>query len=162
MALPIKGCARPPAGTNHTITGAAIGPHGNTLYLATRERGAILAFLILKSSRLKFLDCISYHGLRGCDPAPGDHLHRPFNLKMSPSGRTFFVNLTNSPTLERYDLNSAGELDYTGCLSEDPDESQCQTVNLFPANITLAAISGDGESYYFGSGGNWQIFGPAD
>jgi len=80
---------------------------------------------------------------------------------MAPSGRSFYVNLTDSPTLERYDLGPGGKLQYAGCMSEDP-ESDCEVVDMSPSNITLATISNDGESYYFGYGGNWSIFSPED
>jgi len=159
-ALSDSSCWSPRRGSFSGLSDMEISPSGKFLYVSSVGRGSISTFGVGKTGHLKFMDCLGFHGLRGCRSAPQDHLFRPGKLALAPDGRSLYASLQDSQTVERYDVNKSGNLRFHGCISSKID-SDCEYFDGSRAAITLDAISSDGKSFYFGERGSWSVFGPS-
>lgn len=152
-------CRKSPVGQGITITASVMAPGGNRFFVVSRDEGVVQSYRILKNGHLEYSNCIGYRGEGGCESAPDDHLRRPGSAVISPSGKTLFVNLTDSSTVERYNVRRTGELEYAGCLSDatEPSIDECPKIDV-PSPFYLSSISPNGKQYYFGGSGTWSIF----
>lgn len=111
-------CTNVPGSAFDAPAAMAISPDGDSLYVASRVSSSVTHFTIGAGGALSFEACASDSGSGGdCSNVPGTVFATPAVLAVSPDGGALYASASLSDTLTRFSLAPAGQMAYTGCVS---------------------------------------------
>ncbi len=146
-----NGCADP---TNDSLTwpeGVAVSPDGKSVYVTSRDDGAITRFKRASNGSLTYKDCIANGGVEGCASPAHDSLAGAVAVEASADGKSVYVASAAANSVTRFNRASNGSLTYKDCIA-NAGANGCVT----PAHDSIGytfdvTVSGDGTSVYAAS-----------
>lgn len=152
----LAGCLTPPVDAFNTLSGLAVSPVGQSVYVASVVQGAITQFEQQPSGELAYRSCWSSDAIAGCTPV--GQLAGAFQLAVSPDGRSLYsASFISTGVLAHLSRAATGGLTFDACFSSESNFG-CTVPNPAPLRaLSDVVVSPDGTSVYTTSSNDHAI-----